>query len=258
LIITRNELVSIQAIRLLAREEYASARSFDSILCNSLFSREVLLRAYGLESRRCLLGIDVESFVPSREKQPYVVGLGSFLRSKGIERAMHGLSRMPALSRPTLVWIGNMAAPGYLAQLSVLAQVLDVRFEPRLLVSQEELVETLGNAAAMVYTSKLEPFGYAPLEANACGTVVVGVAEGGIRETIVSGINGELVDLGDADALGRAVQRYVDDLALAREHGLRARRHVVEHWGLAAAIDRIEEALVRACHRSISYSGRVI
>jgi glycosyltransferase involved in cell wall biosynthesis len=245
-----NELAFFQSVRLLAREENTNVRSFTTVLCNSLFSREAMQRVYGLESKVCLLGIDTGRFTPSEEKQPYVVGLGTFHHSKGIERALYGISRIPSESRPTLVWIGNMNRFGYMEEMSELAGELGVRFEPRLLISQEELVWTLGRAAVMVYTSRLEPFGYAPLEANACGTAVVGVAEGGIRETIVPGVNGVLVDLSDVDALGRAIRRYVDDLDLAREHGLRARQHVIERWGIEGAIDRIEEALVRAAREA--------
>jgi glycosyltransferase involved in cell wall biosynthesis len=241
-----NDLVYVQSIRLLAREENTNFRSFGTVLCNSLFSRESMLRAYGLEPKVCSLGIDTESFSLSEDKERYVVGLGAFLPSKGIERALYGISRIPPESRPTLVWIGNMNFYGYMEEMSVLARELGVRFEPRMLVSPDELVRTLGRAAVMVYTSKLEPFGYAPLEANACGTAVVGVAEGGIRETIVPGVNGVLVDLSDVDALGRAIQRYVDDLDVAREHGLCARRHVIEQWGIEGAIDRIEAELDRA------------
>jgi glycosyltransferase involved in cell wall biosynthesis len=240
-----NDLVYVQSKRLLAQEENANVRSFGTVLCNSLFSRESMLRAYGLESKVCLLGIDADSFALSEDKERYVVGLGAFLPAKGIDRALYGISRIPLESRPTLVWIGNMNY-GYLEEMSQLARELGVSFEPRTLVSPEELVSTLGRAAVMVYTSRLEPFGYAPLEANSCGTVAVGVAEGGIRETIVPGVNGVIVDLSDVDALGRAIQRYVDDLDLAREHGLRARKHVVEHWGLEGAIDRIEEAIICA------------
>jgi len=45
----------------------------------------------------------------------------------------------------------------------------------------------------MVYSARLEPFGLAPLEANACATPVVAVAEGGVRESIRNGVNGVLI-----------------------------------------------------------------
>ena len=41
------------------------------------------------------------------------------------------------------------------------------------------------STAAMLYAPRLEPFGLAPLEANACGLPVIAVPEGGVRETVV-------------------------------------------------------------------------
>jgi len=73
-------------------------------------------------------------------------------------------------------------------------------------VSDEELVEVLNRATALVYTSRLEPFGFAPLEANACATPVVAVAEGGVRETMRNGVNGILVDR-EPEPIAHALQK---------------------------------------------------
>ena len=44
------------------REEVRNAAAYDVILTNSLYSRESILRAYGLSSRVCYLGVDTEAF----------------------------------------------------------------------------------------------------------------------------------------------------------------------------------------------------
>ncbi len=67
----------------------------------------------------------------------------------------------------------------------------------------------------MLYTSQLEPFGLAPLEANSCGTPVVAVAEGGVRETIKDGLNGFLVD-DEPEAIAQAIKLLLSDAELAR------------------------------------------
>ena len=99
----------------------------------------------------------------------------------------------------------------------------------------------------MIYTSRLEPFGYAPLEANACGTAVVAVAEGGVRETVHDGVNGVLVSDSDPAALGRAVLGFCSDLDRARAVGLAARQYVEETWSLEEATDRLEGRLLGLC-----------
>ena len=208
-----------EALRLQAREESRNVHAFDRVLCNSRYSRESLYRAFGVESSVCYLGVDLAAFPPSQAaKQPYIVGLGAFGPQKGIDLAIRAVAATaghratPPDGPPRLVWVGNVADAAYLQRMSDLAGSLGVRFEPTRMATQAALCDLLGRAAAMIYTSRLEPFGYAPLEANACGTVVVGLAEGGIRESIEPGVNGLLIDDGDPEALGQALAGYLDDL----------------------------------------------
>src|SRR5258705_6351165 len=66
-----------------------------------------------------------------------------------------------------------------------LAETVGVDLQIRMIVPDEELVEILNRAALLLYTPSLEPFGFAPLEANACATPVVAGCEGGVRGTVV-------------------------------------------------------------------------
>jgi glycosyltransferase involved in cell wall biosynthesis len=241
------DLINVHAIRIQAREEAINAHAFDRVLCNSRFSREAILRVYGRDSKVCYLGIDTDAFRPTgAPKERYVVGLGSFGANKGIDVAVHAVCSIDPVLRPDLVWIGNFADSRYLQGITELSATLGVNFLPKMLVGQDELVDLLSRAAVMIYTSRLEPFGYAPLEANACGTAVVGIAEGGIRESIDHGTNGSLVEGDDPVALGQMISRYVDDLDLARDEGLRARDHIISQWRVEAAVDRLEMHLFEA------------
>lgn len=52
----------------------------------------------------------------------------------------------------------------------------------------------------------------------------------GCRETVVDGVNGLLVPVKSVEALERAMQRFIDDKALAKTMGLRAREIAVEKY----------------------------
>jgi glycosyltransferase involved in cell wall biosynthesis len=236
-------LLKVQGLRVQAREELRNARAMNAILANSLFSRESILRAYGLDAKVCYLGVDTELFsyrsLPSEE---YVVGIGAFVFEKNIELIIRAMAKVRP-PRPRIVWIGNVAAPAYLEKLRRLAGSLGVDFEPKTRIGDEELVDTLNRAAMMVYAPRLEPFGFAPLEANACGLPVVAVAEGGVRETIVDGVNGILVEH-DPRAMAAAIELLLRDQAHARKLGETGRRRTVEKWSLGAATDRLERRLI--------------
>jgi len=61
-------------------------------------------------------------------------------------------------------------------------------------VSDEKLAELIGYATAIIYIAKDEDFGMSPLEAMAAGKPVIGVAEGGLLETIIPDETGILID----------------------------------------------------------------
>ena len=239
-------LVRIPALRWRALAELANAEAFDEILVNSLFSRESVLRAYGLDAHVCYLGVDTELFQPSGEPpENYVIGLGAFHYWKGLDRAVKAVGAIPAAARPALVWVGDSADAHYIATIQKLALDLGVKFEMKNMISDKELVSLISRSRAMLYTSRLEPFGLAPLEANACGVPVVGVAEGGVRESIEHGRNGLLAPDAQPANLAAALMTILGNPTLAAEMRSKAREHVVSRWSLDSGISRLEEILLQ-------------
>ena len=234
----------IKSLRIQVREERNNAAAFGRILVNSLFSRENLLRAYGLESSVCYLGVDFGLFSPTNEPlEDYVIGLGTLYKGKGVDRAIRAVGNVPAEKRPRFLWIGNSSGERYEAEMKRLAESCGVRFEVRVMVSDKDLRSALSRARAMIYTPRLEPFGLAPLEANACGVPVVGIAEGGIRESVHNGINGFLADGDDAKVLADLLVQVLSETRESKQLRLSALSHVRQNWSMPRAIDCLEEEL---------------
>ncbi len=94
----------------------------------------------------------------------------------------------------------------------------DVAFLGRL---SDEAIRDEYRRAAVVLLPGVEDFGIVPLEAQACGTPVVAVAEGGAVETVIDGVTGALVADAGAEAFGAAVARVVHariDRGAVRRH----------------------------------------
>jgi len=228
-----------------ALAELDNARSFDKILANSVYSRESILRAYNLESSVCYLGVDTELYKSTGEqKENFVVGLGTIYHAKGVDRAIRAVGTIAKDIRPDLIWVGNGAFETELQEYQRLSQELGVNFITKIHIADNEVISLLSRAAAMIYTSRLEPFGYAPLEANACGTAVVGIAEGGVKETVCHGTNGFLAPDNDPEKMGEYLSRLVSSREYATEMGTKAREHVVKCWGLEKGTDNIETVLL--------------
>lgn len=228
--------------RVLAREELVSAKAFDRIFVNSFFSRESVLRAFGIDSKVCYLGVDTRKFVNQhKRRERLVVCLAALLPNKNIEFVIRALAEIPTSRRPKLVLVCNMVFPPYLQRIRSLGERSGVQFELKHRIPDAELVELLNHARAMVYAPRLEPFGYAPLEANACGLPVVAVAEGGVRETIQDGMNGLLVEH-EPPSMAAAIEKLLADDELHQRLSDGAEQLVRTRWSLETSLDRLEHA----------------
>jgi glycosyltransferase involved in cell wall biosynthesis len=80
----------------------------------------------------------------------------------------------------------------------------------------------------LVLTSDNEGLPYALLEAMSMGLPVVATRVGGIPDVLEDGVQGFLVPRGDAEAVGSAILRILEDGELARRMGQRGRERVRE------------------------------
>lgn len=237
-------------LRVQVREEAHNAAAYTKVLVNSYFSNETFVKVYGWAAEVCYLGIDTQLFKNQTSvERKHVLGVGSFYRHKNPEFAIRALAQIPTSLRPKLVWVSNSAAESYVTEMQTLALQLGVGFELHQKVSDARLVELMNGAICMAYTSNLEPFGLAPLEAAACGVPVVAVAEGGLRETVLDGQTGFLCPR-RAEVFASKIQLLLEDLALRERMGAAAIAHVQAHWTLAAADQRIEQALMAVMRKS--------
>lgn len=229
--------------RVYVREERKNFNAFDKVLVNSYFSMESCKRAYGLLSEVCYLGVDNSLFKPvnTSNSKHYVVGLGGFYRHKNPELAIRSVGEVKQ-NRPKLLWIGNMVDEKYWIEMVELARSLDVTLELKKMVTDEQLVQLLSGAICMIYSSNLEPFGFAPLEANACGTPVIAVAEGGVRETIIHGKNGFLANQKPKE-IAQFISQLTDNQEIRKKISSFAIDNVKENWSLSSCSERINKAI---------------
>lgn len=228
--------------RVQLREERKNYEAFDKVLVNSIYSAESCLKAYGSPAEVCYLGIDSSIFKENHiSSSDYVIGLGNFYVNKNPRLAIEALAEMQE-NKPKLIWVANMVDKVYSEEMTQLAMKLGVSFEIKTMVSDSELVQLLSNALCMIYTSQLEPFGFAPLEANACGTPVIALQEGGVKETIIDGKNGFL-----SNRNPKNIAKHLDFLKkhtdLREEMGSFAAKYVRTEWTLEKCTNNIENAL---------------
>jgi glycosyltransferase involved in cell wall biosynthesis len=183
--------------------------------------------------------VDAERFKPlDLERDDFVLSVGAVSPLKGYDFLIDALGLIPARERPRLIIAGNTASQGETIYLKNLAAQLGVAVEFRVDVSEDELVRLYNTARAFVYAPVLEPFGFAPLEAMACGTPVIAVKEGGVRESVGDGVTGLLVPR-DLCTFAESLERVLDDARLAHTLGENGRAEVLRAWTWEHAYERL-------------------
>jgi glycosyltransferase involved in cell wall biosynthesis len=216
------------------------------ILANSYFSRESILRAYGLNSFVCYLGVDTEIFRPlNSSKENFVLSVGSCHSAKGYDFIISSLSHIDEKIRPKFIIISNSVSMPYKNYLERLASQNEVEIEIKSLVEDKELVQYYNRARLFLYAPYLEPFGLAPVEAMACGIPVIAVREGGVRESVIHNETGLLVER-DEVMFAEAITDLLLDERRCQKMSKRGIETVREFWTFDHAGERLLWHLARA------------
>jgi len=170
-------------------------------------SREVQGRINRFWNREAVVinpPVDVNYFAgasPQEQHQSrdYLLGVGRWIPYKNFD-LMIEIADTAGLP---LVIAGSGPEEERLRQLAAAARV-PVHFEVR--PPRERLRQLYWGARALLFPAH-EDFGIIPVEAQACGTPVLGLARGGLLETVVDGQTGFLVDSREPGPYAAVVRR---------------------------------------------------
>lgn len=166
-------------------------------------------------------GVDSERFSPDGPaverdpERPRILSVGRLVERKGFGDVIQAMRWVPGAE---VVVVGGPhpdqlpADPGA-RKLRAMAEKLQVADRFRLVgrVPHADMPRWYRSADVLVAAPWQEEFEPSTLEAMACGVPIVGTAVGGLTETIVDGLTGDLVPPRDPRALGGALRRLVND-----------------------------------------------
>jgi glycosyltransferase involved in cell wall biosynthesis len=171
-------------------------------------------------------------------KEDYVLSIGACDPVKGFDFIVKSLGLIDQSLRPKFVIISNAAVKFWEDYLKQLAIQVGVGLEIKRQISDDELVSFYNRAKLVVYAPYLEPFGLVPLEAMACGTPVVAVREGGVRESVVHNKTGILTER-DELIFAEAIAELLANEEIRDRMGQRAIEAVKGFWSLKHAGERL-------------------
>ncbi|HEX8599902.1 MAG TPA: glycogen synthase [Chloroflexia bacterium] len=259
------------AYHLSAWMERTAIEQADAVIAVSKETREDVLRHFNVQPEKVHViynGIDLAQYQKTPEtdalvrygidpSRPYVLFVGRITRQKGI---IHLVDAIPDIdpSLQVVLCAGAPDTPEIGREMTerigeVSAARRDVIWIEEML-ARPDVIQLYSHAAVFCCPSVYEPFGIINLEAMACETAVVASAVGGIKEVVVPGETGLLVDLqlkeGTFDPvdpskfardLADAINTVALDEALRTEYGRKGRQRVEEHFSWAAIAEQTVE-----------------
>lgn len=221
----------------MAGESWLARESDALIAISNAEARTIETRLGGDPARITVVspGVDSDLFTPAAHgsstpaRAPYAVVAARLQPLKGLDLAIEAVAAVSPDLRPDLVVSGDASADfdGYVDELSRLAELRGIADAVHFIgpQSREALAELLRQARVVLIPSHSETYGLVALEAAASRVPVVAAASGGLREAVIDGVTGIVLDSRDPAAWAQAITRLLSDDHEAAALSMRAREH---------------------------------
>jgi len=193
----------------------------DFLLVNSKFTKNKFYKTYGKWGKVLYCGVDTNFFKPSKNNKDIdILFVGSY------DNVLDGY-----------VFFTNV-----LKKIKMKVKTKVLAFEKEWL-SSEEILKLYNRSKILVATSFNEPLGLVPLEAMACGAIVIAVNEGGYKETIINGQTGFLISRRSRE-FAEKVEWILNNINDLRKISDKARQTLIDEWTWRKRGKELEKILV--------------
>ncbi|MEN6626817.1 MAG: glycosyltransferase family 4 protein [Candidatus Sumerlaeia bacterium] len=261
--LTQQTLEGGPIARYLRRAQRESIHAARTNIVISRFTADQLkeLAGIGDEAIRILpCSVDTEKFRPPADREALrrelgfdgrttLITIARLIPRKGIDQVLRALATSTSLPPD---WQYLICGTGVQERrLRALTAELGLGERVRFLgyLAEDQLPRYYGAADLFVQTNRevagdTEGFGIVFLEANACGTPVIGGIAGGTADAIEEGVSGLRVDGDDVGAVRAAIERLMGDAALRQRMGATALEHVRAAFSADVCARRFEDLVL--------------
>lgn len=164
---------------------------------------------------------------------------------------------MPRLPENVHYWLAGDGPEGDNLRAALEAQGLQQRVRLLGRVSEEDLLRLYRGADLFVMPNvpipgDMEGFGVVMLEAGLCGLPAIAARLEGILDVITDGVNGHLIETGDAEGFAAAILPYRADRDALQAFAARAHQHTIDTFGWPAVADQYVQTLDRLRARKVA------
>jgi glycosyltransferase involved in cell wall biosynthesis len=177
-----------------------SSNRVDYFIANSKNIADRIFKVYRREAAVVYPPLFVNKFDLIEEKENYFVTASRLVPYKKVDLIVEAFLKMP---NRKLKVIGSGPELKKLKALSNKADNIEILG----FVEQTKLSSTIGRAKAFINASN-EDFGISPVEAQACGTPIIGFKKGGILETTIENKTAVYFEEQTSNSLILAIERF--------------------------------------------------
>jgi len=231
------------------------------VASTSVFMADMVTRTFNYNKQIPVtpFGVDINNFRPQNQESlddKIKIGIVKRLERKyGVEylvEAFHlTIKKLKTLGEDYIEKRLELIIVGKGSLLSELKdQVVKLNIEDRVhflgRVNNEEVPNLLNSFEIFCVPSVLdsESFGVAAVEASACGLPVIASNAGGLKEVILDGETGYIVEKRNANQLSDKIVNLLLDAELRKELGNNGRNRVIENYDWEKNVDDMEELYV--------------
>jgi len=235
--------------------ERIAIQNADRIIAVSKMMKQDIKHYFGIDESKIEIihnGINMKKwkYTPSREVQKklgigdnYILFVGRTTKQKGMVHLLEAAARLDQ-NLKIVICTSGADTEEYAREISQVARHKKNVLIIDKMLKQEQYIELYSGCRVFVCPSVYEPFGIINLEAMACARPVVGSAVGGIKEVVIPGETGILVDPANPVKLAEAINYLISNPEIAEAYGRNGRKRVEEHFSWVAIAQKTKQLYV--------------
>ena len=157
-----------------------SLNRVDFFIANSKYIQKRIKKVYNRESTVIYPPVDTAKFVLETNKQDFYFTASRMVPYKKVGLIVEAFNKMPNK---------KLIVAGIGPDFKNIEKIAQNNITVLGFITDSEMIEYMQKAKAFVFAAE-EDFGIVPVEAQACGTPVIGYAKGGILETVKHELTG--------------------------------------------------------------------
>lgn len=227
------------------------------IIANSHYTADLVNSlSKGLKTLAIPLSIDASAYFPSKEKITddnilRICSISRLEKFKGHDFILSTIAKLPICYKERIrLEIGGKGP--YKEALESLTHELGLDDRVAFLgfIPENEMNDFYSRNDLFILCTReerdlcnVEGFGLVFIEAQACGTAVIGTNAGGIPDAVHNGRGGWLIPQDSEEALAKLLMLFVDNKIMIQKEGQVARRRVIEECSQRQYVDSILNAI---------------